>query len=148
MTFFLYRIFVDDLPVPFETKMFILAYFLITMFIGMATWKAFRVVTYLLLPKLCSDQGRAILLTLMLYVAFTGPLINIYKNLGVMAQILTCEIHEVKSAFHDMMDLIRDPIVYIRHLVDNLVMDAKNIFFKFSDTLVEIQQGINHISEK
>lgn len=50
----------------------------------------FRCVALLILPQVCSKQGRAMLISYIFLITLSGPSANIFENIGVLTASLSC----------------------------------------------------------
>lgn len=59
-------------------------------YVNLMHWHNFRCVVLLLLPQLCSKQGRSTLVAYIFLITFSGPAANIIENIGVLTASLSC----------------------------------------------------------
>lgn len=59
-------------------------------YVNLMHWHNFRCVVLLLLPQICSKQGRSTLVTYIFLITFSGPAANIIENIGVLTASLSC----------------------------------------------------------
>lgn len=144
IAFLCHRLYFHDTPAADAIKsVFAGCVFLFTMW-GLIWWTAFRVFVFLLIPRLFNINGRTVLIAYISYLTLSGPLWNTKQNIGVMSTTLVCSFEEIRAATKELVDFMREPVVYIKHLIDTMEERAKKIFAQLADDL----QNVRALAEK
>lgn len=113
---------------------------------GLSEWLEFRVFVYLLIPKLFNVNGRAVLIAYISFLTLSGPVWNIKRNIGVMSMTLVCSFEEIRTAASDLIDLMKEPLVYLKDLLDTMEERAKTIFAQLADKLHRVEELAQNMS--
>ncbi|KAH8234620.1 hypothetical protein KR032_000735, partial [Drosophila birchii] len=96
-----------------------------------------RCIAILCLPTLAHYQSRAVIVSLAFLIAFSGPVMNILRNIDIMACSLWCQQHQLADALGSMHRLICDPLHFMEEL-----------FKRTFDEVIEIRAKLDEILEK
>lgn len=139
LAFLCHRLYFNETPVTdVFTSLFAGFVFLGTL-CGLFVWREFRVFIYLLIPKLFNVNGRTVLIAYISYLTLSGPVWNTTRNIGVMSTTLVCSFEEIRAAASELIDLMKEPIVYIKGLLDKMEERAKHVFADLAAKLREVQ---------
>lgn len=64
---------------------------------------------------------------------------NTKRNIGAMSSTLACAFHEIQSATRELWQLMKEPVVYIKNLIDTMEERTKKIFAQLAEDLREIE---------
>lgn len=139
IAFLCHRLFLPDTPAMDAVKSVFAACVLVVTLWGLVAWTTFRVFVYLLIPKLFNVNGRTVLIAYISFLTISGPLWNTQRNIGVMSTTLACSFKEIETVARDLWDLMMEPVVYIKNLIDTMEERAKKIFAQLADDLRHIE---------
>lgn len=147
LAFICHRLYLHDCPVTdVFTSVLAITVFIVTLF-GLIFWTSFRVFVYLLVPKLFNVNGRTLLIAYISFLTLTGPVWNTKRNIGVMSATLVCSFEEIRNASEDLVELLKEPIRFIKKLIDTMEERAKKIFAKLADDLKHIEMLAENMSK-
>lgn len=139
LAFLCHRLYFYDSPAADAIKsVFAGSVFVVTL-CGLIWWPAFRVFIFLLIPKLFNVNGRSVLIAYISFLTISGPMWNTKRNIGAMSSTLACAFHEIQSATRELWQLMKEPVVYIKKLIDTMEERTKKIFAQLAEDLREIE---------
>lgn len=110
------------------------------------TWLQFRIFIFLLVPKLFNVNGRTVLLIYMTYLTLWGPLLNTKRNIQVMSTTLVCSFEEIRAGAAELIEIMKEPVVYLKKLIDTMEETSKKIFAQLARELREVQKFAEDMS--
>lgn len=139
IAFLCHRLYFHDTPARDAIKsVFAGCVFVLTLW-GLIQWISFRVFVYLLIPKLFNVNGRTVLIAYISFLTLSGPVWNTKRNIGVMATTLVCSFEEIRNAAEDLIEMMTEPVVYMKHLIDTMEARAKEIFAQLGEDLRHVE---------
>lgn len=139
IAFLCHRLYFYDTPAVDSIKSVFAGFVFVLTLCGLIHWIAFRVFVYLLIPKLFNVNGRTVLIAYISFLTLSGPVWNTKRNIGVMSTTLVCSFEEIRTAAQDLVELMAQPVVYIKHLIDTMEARAKQIFAQLADDLRHVE---------
>ena len=94
----------------------------------------------LMLPTLCSGQGRFVLILYIYNLMTIGPVTNSYDNLKQIQTSLICSRKIAVNETKELMNTYLDPIQAIKRVIENIMLSIKRFMRK-------IQQFIKSLSQ-
>ncbi|XP_034133538.1 DC-STAMP domain-containing protein 2 [Drosophila guanche] len=118
----------------------IVLFFLLLMILGYS--RATRCVVALIFPTLGSHRGRALLMTLAFFVAGTGPVMNIIRNIDSMGHSLACGQSSLRQALTPMQDIMGQPINVVERSVEGTIMQVRKIMESLDKVLQHLEEPL------
>ncbi|KAJ6642009.1 DC-STAMP domain-containing protein 2 [Pseudolycoriella hygida] len=107
---------------------------------GLAYSKSVQCVTFLLLPQVCSKQGRSMLSAYIFLITLSGPASNIIENIGVLSASLSCGEEQMKIAFREIFQMIKEPMLTVKNVITEVIGKIKQTLLKVRKRLVRIKE--------
>ncbi|XP_033243944.1 DC-STAMP domain-containing protein 2 isoform X1 [Drosophila miranda] len=126
-----------------EKWLLIVLLFLFMMILGYS--RAARCVVALIFPTLGSHRGRALLIALAFFVAGTGPVMNIIRNIDIMGHSLSCGQSRLRQALTPMQDIMGQPINIVEHSVQGTITEVRKIMESLDKVLKHLEEPIAEI---
>ncbi|XP_022214252.2 DC-STAMP domain-containing protein 2 [Drosophila obscura] len=123
-----------------EKWLLIVLLFLVMMILAYS--RAARCAVALIFPTLGSHRGRALLIALAFFVAGTGPVMNIIRNIDIMAHSLCCGQSRLRQALTPMQDIMGQPINIVERSVQGTVMEVRKIMEGLDKVLQHLEKPI------
>ncbi|KRF97637.1 uncharacterized protein Dwil_GK16980 [Drosophila willistoni] len=100
--------------------------------------RATRCVIALSLPTLGSYKGRALLIAFAFFIAVTGPVLNIIRNIGILAHCISCGQTLLKQALIPMHEIMGDPIYAVEQSINTTMSEVRKI-------MEHLERVLNHL---
>ncbi|XP_034656068.1 LOW QUALITY PROTEIN: DC-STAMP domain-containing protein 2 [Drosophila subobscura] len=121
----------------------IVLFCLLLMILGYS--RATRCVVALIFPTLGSHRGRALLMALAFFVAGTGPVMNIIRNIDIMGHSLACGQSSLRQALTPMQDIMGQPINVVERSVEGTIMQVRKIMESLDKVLQHLEEPLVEI---
>lgn len=114
--------------------------------IGLYKWRQYRIFIFLLVPKLFNVNGRTLLLIYLTYLTLSGPLLNTKRNIQVMSTTLVCSFEELRAGARELFEIMKEPVVYLKKMIDTMEENAKKIFAQLGRKLGDVRKRAEDLS--
>lgn len=112
--------------------------------LGLAFSEQVQCITLLALPQFFSKRGRSLLMAYIFVITLSGPMTNATRNIEVLSASLSCGQEQLKSAFNDIVTIIKQPFVAIKHAVKHILKSIERVLIKIR----KMMQRIRYLSEQ
>lgn len=113
--------------------------------LGLAFSQQVQCITLLTLPQFFSKRGRALLMAYIFVITLSGPMKNATRNTEVLSASLTCGQEQLKSAFREIVDIIKRPFVAIKHAVKHILKSIERVLVKVRKIMLRIKYLLKKI---
>ncbi|EDW30106.1 GL22505 [Drosophila persimilis] len=95
--------------------------------------------------RAASHRGRALLIALAFFVAGTGPVMNIIRNIDIMGHSISCGQSRLRQALTPMQDIMGQPINIVEHSVQGTITEVRRIMESLDKVLKHLEEPIAEI---
>ncbi|KAH8232758.1 hypothetical protein KR038_007977, partial [Drosophila bunnanda] len=105
----------------------------------------YRCVAVLCLPALAHYQSRAIFVLLAFLIALSGPVMNILRNIEIMACSLNCQQNQLIDALGSMHRILNDPLHLLEEFLKRTFDAVLGIRARLDEIFVKLENPIADI---
>ncbi|KAH8347487.1 hypothetical protein KR059_011566, partial [Drosophila kikkawai] len=125
------------------TWFFIILFFLLLLILSQR--RPARCIAVLCFPTLAHYQSRALIIALAFLIAFWGPVMNIIRNIDIMANSLNCQQNQLIDALWSVNSMISDPLQLMEELFKRTVDEVHGMTTKLEKFFVKLENPIADI---
>lgn len=122
--------------------------------LGLALSIHCRCVALLMLPSIATGRGRAILLTIIVSILLSGPVMNISKNASEVSTSMACSMDVVYNQSKDLKEQLQEPINQATEQIEENTAALRSLgnaiekaFGPISSALNAIQSGAQTVGD-
>ncbi|XP_034109359.1 DC-STAMP domain-containing protein 2-like [Drosophila albomicans] len=101
-----------------------------------------RCIGALFFPILGGYRGRLLLMTWAFYLALTGPVMNIIRNIDIMIRSVACDQGLVHSALTPLHQIMGEPIYVVEQSIYNCLKQVRALMVRLDDVLQRLETPI------
>ncbi|KAH8371070.1 hypothetical protein KR093_006082, partial [Drosophila rubida] len=101
-----------------------------------------RCIGVLLLPVLGGYRGRLLIIAWCFYLAMTGPVLNIIRNIDIMIRSLACGQGLLHSALTPMHQIMGEPVYVVEQSVYTCLSQVRSLMERLEDVLQRLETPI------
>ncbi|XP_041094908.1 DC-STAMP domain-containing protein 2 [Polyodon spathula] len=113
---------------------------------GMGLSVRIRSNVFLMLPMICSKEGKNILLFMAFTLAIQGPTMNILDNFERAAEAVSCGVELALNQTKELVEKVTTPLAPVLNKIKNISKNAKVVADKVRRFLKSLMSSVKHVA--
>ncbi|XP_063054505.1 DC-STAMP domain-containing protein 2 [Engraulis encrasicolus] len=113
---------------------------------GMGLSRSVRANVMLMLPTLCSKNGRNLLLFLAFTMVVQCPMSNIMRNFNVAAESVVCGAEQARNQTQELIERTATPLLPVLSKVKEITRNAYSLAGRVQNLIISLTESFQHIA--